>query len=141
MDMYSLVPLTYVGEPWGENEVELPVETPHRNDPTLTRNALEVINDVVQYIPNFSITFEGDGFDIITNFQAPSLMMAQASNGVDVPTQLDDILQLMDKKLKNAGHGSLKIVPLNIDVTPEGLTGRSRNVIYNVRGSFVLEEK
>jgi len=141
MNMYELVPLTYVGEPWGENKVELPVETPHRNDPTLTRNALEVINDVVQYIPNFSITFEGDGFDIITNFQAPHLMMVQASNGVDVPSQLDDILTLMSKKLKDAGYNNLKIVTLDIEVTPEGLTGRSRNTMYTVRGRFIIEEK
>ena len=68
-------------------------------------------------------------------------MMVQASNGVDVPSQLDDILTLMSKKLKDAGYNNLKIVTLDIEVTPEGLTGRSRNTMYTVRGRFIIEEK
>ena len=102
---------------------------------------MEVINNCVSNIPNFSVTFEGDGFDIITNFQAPSIMMVQASNGMDIPSQVDDILVYISKKLKDAGYNSLKISPLSMDITPEGQTGRSRNIIYNVRGSFVIEEK
>lgn len=142
MNMYSIAPLTPVGQPMEyDTEAVIPVESPNRVDPTLTRNALEVINNCVSNIPNFSVTFEGDGFDIITNFQAPSIMMVQASNGMDIPSQVDDILVYITKKLKDAGYGSLKITTLSLDITPEGLTGRTRNTMYTVRGSFVLEEK
>lgn len=143
MDMYSLLPLQAVDSKTSisEEEVEalVPVETPNRVDKTMTRSVIEVINQTVTNIPNCSITFEGDSFSLITNFQAPHLALVQAVNGMDIPAYMDDILALIKDRLKEAGHTGLKITPLSMDVTPSGQTGRTRNIIFDVNGTFTIE--
>jgi hypothetical protein len=132
--------LTNVVAPSEENEEkDLPKTSPNRVEDTDTRSVIESIANTIGRFENMSVTFDNTKFTLITNFNAPHSMLWSVVANNKIPSELDDVIKIIKKNLSKAGHSSVKIKRLDVDITPGMYTYRNKNVNYDVKAQYEIE--